>query len=372
MSSRPSDTFLLVDALRGVAALGVVAFHASLSVLRNHPELASHPPALLAAMRYGALGVEVFFVLSGFCIATAIAKTLDTGRTPVDYAKARLRRILPPYWATLAITLAAVAGMRPVVAAGWVSRSSLADQAARLDPATFAANIGLVQVPLHLPSIVSVSWTLSYECAFYAVLGALVFPFARAAGPRRFAPVHIATIGSLVWTWWPGGRPGWPMDLWPAFGAGVAVHDILSRSKDDRPAWLGLATLCAVGTLAGLRHPVGLEPREPIPFVVAAGATVLLLLLARRSDRRTGKWPILAMLRRVGTFSYSLYLVHFLCIGLVGQVLGRARLPTTMWWIEFLAMALASVAAAWGFHVLVERRFLSSSARTSSAPGSPR
>ncbi len=355
----PTGPYKLIDSLRGIAALAVVAFHVGLSVARNHPELASTHRGVFDLLGGGALGVEVFFVLSGFCIAAAIGKCIDSGRTPVDYARARIRRIFPPYWAVLSLTLAATSAMRSAASAGLVERSSLATQADRWTVPVLGANFALLQTPLHQPSIVAVSWTLTYEWAFYAVLGLLVFPLARSSARIRFAVAHAFTTATALAPWIPGIVVPWPLDLWPAFGAGVAAFDALTNPGNK---WSRVAVAMPLGpifAMAWLPHSVGLEPRPPGAFAAVATVTALVLVAARNYDVTIGGWPGASWMRRVGAFSYSLYLIHFLCIGIVGQLLAKLDLPESIGWAEGVAMGIAALLAGWGFHRLVERRFLS-------------
>src|SRR5690242_5231021 len=94
-----------IDALRGFAALAVVMHHSM-----QHAVLATANPVVLGAaavLRLGYLGVPLFFVISGFCIHMAAA----SGRPlrPLDFWKRRLRRLYPPYLASLLFSMAIVA-----------------------------------------------------------------------------------------------------------------------------------------------------------------------------------------------------------------------------------------------------------------------
>src|SRR4051794_35589245 len=92
-----------VDALRGIAALLVVANHASLMGALSYAESDRHPAAL-ALHGTGAGGVSLFFALSGFLIAGPYLAALLEGRAGPDvrrYARRRMTRILPAYWIAL-------------------------------------------------------------------------------------------------------------------------------------------------------------------------------------------------------------------------------------------------------------------------------
>src|SRR5687767_8776 len=96
--------FTFVDALRGVAALAVVLFHA---VEGGHiPDLMAVMPAWLTAMiSHGHLGVAVFFVLSGFVIAHATYGQTITLSYLGRFMLRRSIRLDPPYWFAIAVAV---------------------------------------------------------------------------------------------------------------------------------------------------------------------------------------------------------------------------------------------------------------------------
>ncbi len=83
-----------LDGLRGVACLAVVAHHCYYSAGRY-----TWPFGLPKLFSYGYLGVEIFFVLSGFCLSYPLLKHPDRPDDWARYARHRVRRIFPPYWA---------------------------------------------------------------------------------------------------------------------------------------------------------------------------------------------------------------------------------------------------------------------------------
>ncbi len=83
-----------LDGLRGFACLAVVAHHCYFSAGRY-----TWPLGLPRLFSYGYLGVEIFFVLSGFCLAYPLLKQPDRPDDWARYARHRVRRIFPPYWA---------------------------------------------------------------------------------------------------------------------------------------------------------------------------------------------------------------------------------------------------------------------------------
>src|SRR5436190_4496676 len=94
------ERFAAVDGLRGVACLAVVLHHAY-----YHAGRYQWPLGLPRLLSYGYLGVEIFFVLSGFCLAYPLLNTAKPAASWSTYAKRRARRILPAYWAALILLL---------------------------------------------------------------------------------------------------------------------------------------------------------------------------------------------------------------------------------------------------------------------------
>jgi exopolysaccharide production protein ExoZ len=103
--------YLTLDAWRGFAALWVVMVHSCAPVIGtggDSPWLAHQP--LYAFSAWGQLGVSLFFVISGYCIASAAVTALRKPRPLIHFLRSRVRRIYPPYFfATTAAVLSAVA-----------------------------------------------------------------------------------------------------------------------------------------------------------------------------------------------------------------------------------------------------------------------
>jgi exopolysaccharide production protein ExoZ len=220
-----------IQYLRGLAAFGVVAFHAS--------ERAGYQ------FDVGTAGVDVFFVISGFVMwMVTSSKTLS----PAEFLARRVQRIVPLYWAvTLAVAAVALLipgsfpAMRPTV--GHVVQSLL-----------FIPHRGETSMiaPLIVPG-----WTLNYEMFFYLLFAAGLF------APARVRPWALtATLVSLVAI-----RPLSDVrnPLWATytdpllleFGAGVWLGKAWSHGRLPGPSisWAlvaaGLAGFTGV-TLAGL------------------------------------------------------------------------------------------------------------------------
>ena len=85
-----------LDHWRGIAVLWVVSFHG----FHTLAEKSLYPVAefLKSVAAPGWLGVHIFFVISGYCIAANVYKLVSTHRGPWDFIKGRALRIIPTYW----------------------------------------------------------------------------------------------------------------------------------------------------------------------------------------------------------------------------------------------------------------------------------
>ena len=88
-----------LDALRGIAALLVLATHLQSSITGFYPDgwLASHPAAV-ATLEHGSIGVDVFFLISGFIVYLAARRVIHAGKGVRLFLLKRFLRIFLPYW----------------------------------------------------------------------------------------------------------------------------------------------------------------------------------------------------------------------------------------------------------------------------------
>ncbi|MET9086401.1 acyltransferase [Streptomyces sp. NPDC004237] len=151
-----------MDGLRLVAAAMVAAYH-FLGTPTPHfwgpTELRDLAPFLHGISRYGWLGVEFFFAISGFVICMSC-----WGRTPAQFAVSRVARLFPAYWCAVLLVVALVL----------VSRLGHWPAATRIDPRTVLGNLTMAPGPLGLDLVDGVSWTLWVEARFYLLMAVLL------------------------------------------------------------------------------------------------------------------------------------------------------------------------------------------------------
>jgi peptidoglycan/LPS O-acetylase OafA/YrhL len=327
-----------LDAWRGLLCLRVVAYHATAAV---------GTPLIATGTWLGAIGVPLFFVISGFCIGAACTKA-DGG---LAFFTKRIRRIYPAYWAALAILLVFISAAPDV----W-GLSQLRD----LTPSQWLGNMTLTETwRPHVGGdsgrlILVQAWTLCYEEQFYVVTG-----LALLLGRKWFLPsIAVVTLGVIATMLLRLGSPmtGYFFDgTWLLFAEGVALSWLVSQRR--RVQYAAAAALSAVALYTVITESPAWWHFNA--FAVGPAFTVLLLGLYRWDD-------VIVQFRWVrpftycGTMCYSMYLIHPVVTMTVTSMLieaGRRDWQTTL----LVAVPLSiggSVIVSRIFHVLIERRFM--------------
>ena len=334
----PSPSFRPdLEGLRGIAVALVVLFHAH----------------LLGAVG-GFIGVDAFYVLSGFLITGLLLRELATkGRLNlVAFYGRRARRILPA--ATVAIVVILVA------AAFIVAPLDLPSVA--VDATASGLFVGNVLFAFRATDYFASStpspflhyWSLGVEEQFYLVWPLLLL---LAFGARRlslvvFAVCVISFALSIVLTsvQAPWAFYGLPTRAWQlALGALLAVHGPALARLPSAPialgGWLGIALL---GVAAAVLDPTTGYPGSAALLPTTA---VALVILAGGRPGGPGRLLAVAPLRLLGRISFSLYLYHWPVLVLASVVLGELT-PDLRWALVGLSIAVA--AASWK---LVEEPF---------------
>lgn len=134
-----------LDALRGIAALLVVAFHFTM----GRPEAAY-------GFKYGICGVDLFFVISGFVIFMSLTRV----KTGADFIISRASRLYPAYWAAVSFTFMLIVG-RSLVLDGQIGKIGLLN---------YLANLTMFQFFVLIPDLDGPYWSLTIELMFYVAV----------------------------------------------------------------------------------------------------------------------------------------------------------------------------------------------------------
>jgi peptidoglycan/LPS O-acetylase OafA/YrhL len=339
---RPSvgPRYAFVDSLRGLAACAVMLYHYSGGDLRAPLARVLSDP-VVAALRGGWLGVQVFFVLSGFVIAKTVGDRAMTPTGAVRFALRRQVRLDPPYWASIALACASA----------WAFGVSRHQPYTLPSLGSVAAHLVYLQEFLGVRAIQSVYWTLAIEVQFYLVL---VMSLALLQPVRRHAVwvVLASALGSLAQSMNWRFVHGWFIPHWYLFALG-ALAWWTQRRRASLGAFVALVVWCAY---EGHVH----DRSEPV-----AGALVAATLALAARGEGLERWLAWRPLTFLGTISYGIYLLHTIVgahvRGLIGGVV-HSRTPTGALIVTALASAV-TVGCAWGLYRAVERPAMRLAAR---------
>jgi peptidoglycan/LPS O-acetylase OafA/YrhL len=305
-----------------LAALFVVVNHVFLRAFPGYP--INHAPFWAAGFIYGRFAVVVFIVLSGFSLSIAPARAGWRLNGISTFAHRRAWRILPPYWAALVFSL--LMTWFVVAQPGWPTPTAK----------SVAINGLLVQDVFAAPSPNRAFWSIAVEAQLYVVFPLLILAMRRlnafALAVTVAAPVlilgicgaaHIRTATNLMNQYTP--------DLAVLFAIGVAAAGILSTTERRRTwpwHWYALALAAPVFALIAWKGSVWTI--DHFFWVdLAFGPAIGCLLAAIATDRPKPLVRLLDLhpLRRLGSFSYSLYLTHAPIVIAVyfGLMQGRVR-----------------------------------------------
>lgn len=312
-----------IEGLRAVAVLAVVLYHAGVPGLRG-----------------GFVGVDVFFVVSGFLITGLLvheaARTGTVGLT--SFYAARARRLLPAAAVVLVATSVAAAVLLPPLQARNVLGDTIAS-ALYLGNYRFAIEGTDYLAADTPPSPLQHYWSLGVEEQFYLVWPALILGVAwwsRRRGRSTASPhpyllvLAVLTGGSLVLSViWTRTLPAWaffslPTRAWElAIGGLIALTTAQWRKLPPVCAavvgWGGLALILATCTQIGAATPypgtAALLPVLGTALVIGAGCAT--------PDLGIGRLLSKPGLRAIGRVSYSWYLWHWPALLLAPAVIGE-------------------------------------------------
>jgi peptidoglycan/LPS O-acetylase OafA/YrhL len=333
MSGEPGGNarYQLLDAWRGVAALGVLGFH-------SVNQLTDPGQNWLAGLLWnGWAGVFIFFPISGYCILAASHSAENS--TVGMFLKRRWRRIFPTYWASVALAVALMILCSPLSDGSY--RATLAQ------PGLKWISIGtLTQTFVGMEAAINpVYWSLCYEEQFYLVIAATMLC---AASYRPALLLAVTVVAAVISCVQPALHvpPGLFIDRWLSFAVGLAAFGWFDSRYGRRWA-LAMGGLVLATEVLTWRVDYGISLAAAVAFVIL-----------KRHDKYLSSLRPVALLASVGTISYSLYLIH---VPIAGRIVNGSRRFMThprAWWLPITALAFASaVAAAVVFYRFVEKRF---------------
>ncbi len=282
----PTTRLLVLDSLRGIAALSVVLFHLTTD-FDSEAFFPGYPKAIYS-FSAGRYGVQLFFVISGFVILWTIGRAARLR----DFAIGRFARLYPPFWASM------------ILVAVWVevsgARTLGATRPFDFTVTEFLASITMVPQWLGSKPIDGVYWTLTIEMGFYLLISAMFL-------------TKLLRRDRVVWTL----AIFWFVDI--VVGSAVVKASGASLHNVNDYAYLFLAGMACFLLWEGVAQPrwllwvLFLQPpfvdilrSNFVPAVIDVAIIALLHLAVTQRASILERKPFVFL----GTISYSLYLVH--------------------------------------------------------------
>ena len=261
--------------LRFFAALSVVLFHLNQSTIVVHNWYRN-------VINCGWLGVPVFFVISGYCIALSADHSSDIK----SFLAKRFFRIFPPYWFSLVVV-----GLAACFQKLYTGSNAVANLPHNF--ISLLATLTLTTSPLSaIKTINWVYWSLTFELFFYLILWiSLIF----AKQYRIYFLLAVSMIALIM----PQQHTGILvfLDQWPTFGCGICVYYYFKSV--DKVSWVCFSLLLIINS-SGLYVKFG----ENIIYIIAAMVTVIIIFVSHFIDIQKN------IFSKLGEISYSVYLLH--------------------------------------------------------------
>lgn len=323
-----------IDLLRFLAAFSVLLFHYTFRGAVDAAWMDVSFPSLAGAAKYGCLGVDLFFIISGFVILMTA-----TGKSVRHFAISRIVRLYPAFWCCCTLTF---------VASVLFGQRRFAVHAGQ-----YLANLTMLNEPLGVEAIDGVYWSLMVEMKFYALM-ALLMVLRQLPHIRYYLGAWLA---AALWLFVrrQTGLSGILMPQYAAcFVAGATYYLIAQEGNSGYKTVLlvvsyVLAVANAVRTTAQSGELYHTRFDAWIVASLMTGFFILfyLIVTGRTQYLRSAKFVFL------GSLTYPLYLLHQNIGYMLFNALG-ARVEKHLLLVGTTALMMA---AAWWIHRTIEMTY---------------
>lgn len=312
-----------LDGLRALAVIMVMAFHA-------------HVPGING----GYLGVDIFFVLSGFLVTSILLSELDRGNSInlKSFYQRRLLRLTPALFTMLLLYLAAAQFAWPLYPA------HLRDA---LLAAAYVTDYS--RAIWQIPDVLRHTWSLSVEMHFYLLWPLVLARIAPASRKTLFTTLLILFLLSSGWRMYTANSEAWHMVYYRfdtrlsglLLGAVIAAY-IRAEPTMLNGRWIAVAIAAVIALIASAQW----QAQEALQFGVTiaelAAALLILAVMQKSAYVRWMSWPPLVY---IGRISYGLYLFHY-------PIMFYLR-KSHDWWITLsLGFVCALALATFSYHLI--------------------
>ena len=329
----------ILDGIRCFAAIYVVIFHfaaADRGTWKTPTRLSFGP--LFVFGTYGWLGVELFFMISGFVICMS-----TWGKSIGQFVTSRIIRLYPAYWLSVLLTAVVVLLDRSM---------ATPDVSSALTWPHVLQNLTMTEGFTKVAYVDPSYWTLTIEVTFYALFGltvawrgltywrVIIFCVAWLTTSLVTIWIHVTILNMVV------------QPLYAPFFCGGMVMYLIYRFKPDPWLWAVLSASYAISIYrlddrTYAQHRNGWFMNYAVSSaIVTVFFLVLLSVALGKLDWVRGRWLVTA-----GALTYPVYLIH----QQIGETLLRSLLDYIPRWPLLVLMFAFVLALAWTIHRFVER-----------------
>jgi peptidoglycan/LPS O-acetylase OafA/YrhL len=355
MSQQRRYQFQSLDALRGVAIAAVMVLHCAERGHTTGNPWVDH--WIWPVASHGYLGVQLFFVISGYCIAAAVYSMRGKERPLRTFLIRRARRIFPPYWWSIGLVLVLGLGTVLLMKQGWYSVFPLR-------PVDWLLNLFLMQTPFGAPDLSLTYWSLSIEIQFYALMALCLTNVKRA----EIYLVAVSIVSMLLLAFPSRWISGIVFAYWPEFACGIAAfYWITGEHRWRATPWCLIALVALTAAAAWRLEPSTLGPSGhlalPYKLLFCMTLTAALVWL-HQFDAQISSHRLLRIPALLGVISYTLYLIH---VPLATRVFNFGQRLTGLngpWWAIYSVVAgLVVLVGGAFFYRFCERPWLNTRPR---------
>ncbi|HFD79158.1 MAG TPA: acyltransferase [Gammaproteobacteria bacterium] len=301
MSNKP--TVQSIQMLRAIAASLVVIAHAQV-----HLEVRNHIADLNPFLDLGRVGVDLFFIISGFIMVYVAGREFRKPGAPRDFIVRRFIRVVPTYWIYTTALAALMITFPQLFSDG--KRFDLTHYLASLAFIPWENNIG------HIKPLLPVGWTLNYEIYFYLIFALLLF-----LHRKWFLPgLSFLLVGGVFAGWYADTVPTLASvatsPLLVEFLAGCCIGLLFTGNTDLPKAFSWTIALAGIAWLL-------LASGNVVPHTIRAiswGIPSAMIIAGILFLEKAGSIPANGLLVAIGGSSYSLYLTHIFTINALGKI----------------------------------------------------
>lgn len=360
-----------LDGLRALAAIFVVFHHAFLQVYFTHQPLVGFTNQFIQIFDYGTYAVGLFITISGFCLMLPVAKGNGTIRNgTLNFFKRRAWRILPPYYLAMALSLLLI-----WLLVGQKTGTHWDVSIPVTGKSIFTHLILLQDVFGDDANINHVFWSIAVEWRIYFLFPLLVL------GWRKIGPIPttiLAVISSYILYNLCARLIGSSLNAhyiglftMGMFGATIvfSAKDILSHWRQLPWGWITTLMTIVIVFLSSAKISNGhVLSTYIIDYFVGIWSMALLIMVSLNEDNWLSKFLNYQPIVFLGTFAYSIYLIHAPLLQIFWQYvfIPFQSQPLLMFAALSLVGTPVTIGLSYLFFLACERPFLSKGKKVSS------